>query len=130
MKILLADRHPEVRSALRLILERIPAVTTLAEANSLAEALAQCAADAPDLVLFDLDLAAPSRARQQPLADLVHIFQRLCPSARLVAMSSRFEAKREVLEAGADGFISKTDPPDIVLDGILRFLENPSDQKN
>ena len=130
MKILLADPHPEVRSALRLILERIPAVTAVSEANSLVEALAQCAQEAPGLVLFDLDLAAPSRARQQPLSDLVRIFQRLCPSARLVAMSSRFEAQRAALEAGADGFISKTDPPDAVLASILRFLENQTETKN
>ncbi len=126
MKILLADPHPEVRSALHLLLERVPAVTAVAEVSSLVEALTECACGSPDLVLFDLDLTAPSRSQPQPLADLIRVFQRLCPSARLVAMSSRFEAKQLAQEAGADEFISKTDPPDAVFAGILRFLENQS----
>ncbi len=41
-------------------------------------------------------------------------------------MSSRFEAEQEALAAGASGFISKTDPPDVVLSGIQRFIENRS----
>jgi len=126
MKILLADPHPEVQSALHLILGRIPEISLVSEAGSLVQLLAQCAQSCPDLVLFDLDLIRSTRSRTQPLADLVSVFQRLCPGTRVVVMSSRFEAEQEALAAGASGFISKTDPPDEVLSGILRFLENRS----
>jgi two-component system, NarL family, invasion response regulator UvrY len=122
MKILIADPHPEVLSALHLIVKRIPQVSEVMEANSLVQLLARCAQSCPDLILFDLDLAQPARSRAQTLADLIHVAQRLCPGSRVVAMSSRFEAEQEALAAGASGFISKTDPPDEVFSGIARLL--------
>ncbi len=59
MKILIADPHPEVQSALHLILDRIPEVSRVNEAGSLVQLLAQCAQSCPDLILFDLDLIQP-----------------------------------------------------------------------
>ena len=126
MKILLADPHPEVQSALRLIINRIPEVTGVCEAGSLVQLLAQCAQSCPDLILFDLNLVQPSRSRAQSLADLISVLRRLCPGSRVVVMSSRFEAEQEALAAKASGFISKTDPPDEVLSAIARYLENRS----
>jgi DNA-binding NarL/FixJ family response regulator len=124
MMILIADPHPEVQSALHLIASRIPQVSAVRAAGSLIQLLAQCAQSCPDLILFDLDMAPPSRANPQPLADVVTVLLRLCPASRVVVMSSRFEAEQEALSAGAAGFISKTDPPDVVMTGIVRFLEN------
>ncbi len=130
MKILLADPHPEVQSALHMILNRIPQVTGVSEAGSSLQLLAQCAQACPDLVLFDADLVYPARSLARPniqlLADLISVLHRLCPGARVVVMSSRFEGKQEALAAGATGFISKTDPPDTVLTDLVRFLENHS----
>ena len=126
MKILLADPHPEVQTALHLIADRIPAVTGVSEAGSLVQLLAQCAQSCPELILFDANLVYPSRALTQQLADLISVLHRLCPCSRVVVMSSRFEVEQEALAAGAAGFISKTDPPDEVLSGIVRFLENRS----
>jgi DNA-binding NarL/FixJ family response regulator len=123
MKILIADPHPEVQSALHLIASRIPAVTEVSEVGNLIQLLAQCAQTCPDLILFDLDLVQRSRAHPQPLADVVGVLRRLCPFARLVVMSSRFEAQQEALAAGTSGFISKTDAPGVVLSEITRLLE-------
>ena len=124
MKILVADPHPEVESALRLIIGRIPGVTLVSEVGSLVQLLAQCAQACPSLILFDLDLVHASRVHTDTAADPIRALRTLCPTARIVAMSSRFEAKQEALTAGADGFISKTDPPDEVVSGIARFLQN------
>jgi two-component system, NarL family, invasion response regulator UvrY len=122
MKILLADPHPEVQAALHLIVNRIPEVTEVREANNLVHLLAECVQACPDMILFDLDLVYPVRSRSQTLADLINVFHHLCPCSRLVAMSSRFEAEQEALAAGASGFISKTDPPDEVFSDIVRLL--------
>lgn len=124
MKILIADPHPEVRSALRLILNRLPEVTEVSEAGSLDQLLAQCenaqrAFNCPHLTLFDPALARASSS----LAGLVSALRRLCPRGLLVVMSSCFESAEEILAAGADGYISKTDPPDEVFSAISRFLE-------
>ncbi|MBN1666215.1 MAG: response regulator transcription factor [Anaerolineales bacterium] len=126
MKILIADPHPEVQSALQLILHRIPEVTEVREAGSLVQLLALCAQSCPDLILFDLNLVAPSRSRAQSLADFISVLRRLCPCSQLVGMSSRFETEQEAKIAGANGYISKTAPPDEVLSSIVRFLKQSS----
>jgi DNA-binding NarL/FixJ family response regulator len=126
MKILLADPHPEVRSALHLIIDRITVVTEVSVAASPVQMLGQCAQSCPDLILFDLDFVYPTRANPHALADLINVLRRLCPHSHLIAMSSRLEARQEALVGGADGFISKTDAPDEVMAGIVQFLENQS----
>lgn len=126
MKILIADQHPEVQSALHLILAQIPEVTEVCEAGSLVHLLALCTQACPDLILFDFDLLRPSRSRTQTLADFVSVLQRLCPCGQLVVMSSRFEVEEEALVVGANGYISKTAPPDEVLSSIAGFLKKIS----
>lgn len=126
MKILIADPHPAVQSALHLIAGCIPQVSEVNEAGSLVQLLAQCASSCPDLILFDLALVQPPRPSLQPLADLILVLRCLCPSARLVVISSRFEPQAEILAAGASGLISKTDPPDEVMARLSGFLENGS----
>ncbi len=126
MKILIADPHPEVQSALRLTAGRLPGVTAVSAAGSLVQLLAQCAQACPDLILFDLNLVHPTRSQPETLADLIRVLRRLCPGGKLIAMSSRLEADAEALAAGADGFISKTDLPDEVFAGLAGYLENRS----
>jgi DNA-binding NarL/FixJ family response regulator len=124
MKILIADPHPEVQSALHLILNRIPDVTGVIEAGSLVQLLAQCAQSCPDLILFDINLVHPTRSHSHSIDDLMRVLRRLCPCALVVVMSSQFEAEQEALDAGANGYISKTDPPDEFLSKIVGFLKN------
>jgi DNA-binding NarL/FixJ family response regulator len=125
MKILVADPHPVVQTALHLTLSRIPGVILLTAAGSLAQLLSQCEQICPDLILLDLDLIHPSQ-HPRSLDDLLELLHRLCPGAKIATMSTRLEVKQEALAAGVSGFISKTDPPDDVLSNILRLLENSS----
>jgi DNA-binding NarL/FixJ family response regulator len=126
MKILIADPHPEVVSALHLILSRVPDVGEVKAVGSLVQLLAQCAQTCPDLILFDANLAQSTRLQPQSLADQIRVLRRLCPCSLLVVMSSRFEAEQEAVIAGANGYISKTDAPDEVLSTIRRYLGNRS----
>lgn len=124
MKVLLADPHPEVQSALRLIIDRIPEVTGVSEASSLVQLLAQCAQSCPDLILFDRNFIHPYHS--QSLADLIGVLRRLCPCSQVMVMSSRFEAEQEALSAGASGFISKMAAPDEVRSSIVQCLKHRS----
>jgi DNA-binding NarL/FixJ family response regulator len=126
MKILIADPHPEVQSALHLILNRIPDVTGVIEAGSLVQLLAQCAQSCPDLILFDINLVHPSRLRNHSLDDMISVLRCLCPRSLVVVMSSRFETEQEALAAGANGFISKTDPTEEFSTSIVGLLKNHS----
>ena len=111
MKILLADPHPEVRTALRLVLEQQAGLLVLGEIRDAFELVAQAVQDCPDVILLDPDLPGVRAS----LEKLVAALKARCPCARVVALSSHPGAERECLEAGAEAFFCKSDPPDALL---------------
>lgn len=112
MHILLADNQPRVRFALRVLLERQPGLEVVGEATEAEELLAQAEAACPDLVLLGWEL--PGLAAVGSLAAL----RRACPKICVIALSGLPEARRAALDAGADAFVSKTDPPGRLLEVI------------
>jgi len=112
MRILLADNQPKVRFALRVLLEQHAGHEVEGEAVDAEGLLAQVELACPDLVLFAWGL--PGRAA----ADLLLALRELCPDTFVIALSGRPEARRAALAAGADGFVSKTDPPERLLAAI------------
>ncbi len=115
MHILLADDQPKVRSALRLLLEQQPWATAIFEADDAGALLARASAQLPGLVLLDWEL--PGFKPEECLGSL----RTLCPAPIIVAMSVNLEAARPALNAGADAFISKGDPPRTLL-AVLESL--------
>ena len=112
MRVLLADDHPEVRSALRLILEQEPNLTVVAEADAANGLLSQLRSVDPDLVLMDWELPGIN-----PL-DLLSALHSLSPDAMVIAISGRPEACCAALAAGANAFVSKGDPPERLLSAV------------
>jgi DNA-binding NarL/FixJ family response regulator len=111
MDVLLADDQAKVRSALRLLLEQQPEVDVLGEAVDATGLVDWVKATSPDLVLLDWELPGLSPERLATLREL-------CPSVVVIALSGQPEARRAALTAGADGFVSKGDPPERLLDAI------------
>jgi len=109
MRVLLADDQSKVRSALRLLLEQQPGLSVVSEAAEAEDLLAQVEATQPDLVLLDWEL--PGLRTDDRLSTL----RRLCPRLKVIALSGQLEARRAALTAGADGFVSKGDPPEQLL---------------
>jgi DNA-binding NarL/FixJ family response regulator len=126
MKIILADPNPEVRSALQLVIEHIPGMCVAGETGRVLPLLRLCSQQCSDLVLLDSELIRrdfnPRHPGSHPLADILAVIHRLCPGTKVVVMSSQFELGQEALVSGADGFISKTDPPEIFREKITHFL--------
>lgn len=112
MRILLADDQTKVRFALRALLGQKPELCVVSEAVDAKELLAQAEAVCPDLVLLDWGLQG------QTLVDLLPALRQICPELSVIALSGRSEARQAALAAGADAFISKTDPPDKLLAAI------------
>jgi CheY-like chemotaxis protein len=115
MKILLADDNSEVRSALRLLLEQEPVpgiVTEVADARGL---ITQLRRDCPLVILLDWELPGLHTI------DFLAMVRSGCPETKIIAMSSRFEARQQALSAGADAFVSKAEPPEQIL-RTLRYL--------
>ncbi len=122
MKVLLADRRSDVRSALRLLLEQNPDIIVIGEASRADELLAM-AETGPDLVLCDCELA------NDGTMNLLKSLRSLCGRTAFIVLSSRSEQREQVLAAGADYFVSKADAPE-TLRGILDSLLKKSERTN
>ena len=114
MRILLADPQAKVRFALRVLLERRPDFQVVGEAACAEELLVLAAASCPDLVLLDWSVA-------EAMAEGLMVALRCeCPSAGVIVLSGRPEARKAALAAGADTFVSKGNPPEHLLAAIVR----------
>jgi len=116
MEILLADDNPEVRSALRLLLEQDPLPIIVMEISDTQGLFASLRENCPLAVLLDWEL--PEFHGKDAL-DAIHSF---CPGMKVIAMSSRYEARHEALRAGADAFISKAEPAEQILATLYALL--------
>ncbi len=125
MRILLADSHPEVVSALHFLLEQEPGLEVVAEADEAGALLDRAEELRPDLVLLEWELPGigPMASRPRTRRALFTALRRTCPEVAVVAMSGRPEVRRNVLAAGADGFVSKGDPPEHLLGALRGFLQ-------
>jgi DNA-binding NarL/FixJ family response regulator len=116
MRVLLADDQAWLRSALRLLLEQqadIEVVGEAAEANVL---LSIIQAVSPDLLLLDWEL--PGAGANGSGARLLRRIRTCCPRVSVIVMSGRPEASTMALDAGADYFVSKADPPESLLAAV------------
>lgn len=113
--VLIADDHPDVANALTALLLAQSDFVPLGAVASARELFEAVEATHPEIVMVDWEL--PGLDPRQAVATL----REHGKGPQIVAMSAFLLAARAALAAGADVFISKTDPPDSVL-AILRRL--------
>jgi DNA-binding NarL/FixJ family response regulator len=118
MRILLADDQPEVRSAIRLLLEQQPERNQVEEVTNAQELFHFIENYRPDLLLLDWDL--PGAAPENLLSKL----QSSCPYLITVVLDSSPQIRKAALKAGAKEFVSKNDPPERLLTVIRHFIES------
>jgi DNA-binding NarL/FixJ family response regulator len=112
MQILLADNQPQVRFGLSVLLEHQPGIEIIGEAANARDLLALSQTSCPDLILLDW------RLPKMQTADLLAHLREICPSATVIVLSGRPEARRAALDAGADGFVGKYELPEKLLAAI------------
>ena len=112
LRILLADDNPEIRSALRLLLETRLDLEVITEARDMEHVLAQVEDAHPDLIILDWEL--PGR----PTRERVSVLRALVPGLKIFIINTQPEIQQQVLAEGADAFICKTDPPDKLLKAL------------
>lgn len=117
VRVLLADDQEKVRSALRLLIEQELAFRVVAEAGSAAELPDAVRTAEPQVVLLDWEL--PGLPDAHKLAAL----RQLDPHIKVIALSGSPEARQSALEEGANGFVSKGEPPDGVLQALYFVRE-------
>lgn len=112
VRVLIAERRPGVRFALRTLLQQHDGLEIAGEAADAESLMAQLQAGCPDLVLLDWDL--PGMAAGSSMATV----RRACPHLMVIALSGRPGRRQAALEAGADAFLSKMEPPERLLEMI------------
>lgn len=119
IRVVIADDHRLLRAGLRMLLAEMPGVTVEAEAADGNEALAACAACAPDLVL--MDIAMPGMGGLEALREL----RARHPDTR-VLMLSMLASEEHVLQAlrlGASGYLLKDTAPaelELAIGAVMR----------
>ncbi len=116
IRILLADDHPIVREGYLRLLERQPDFSVIAEACDGEAAVDAFISHSPDIVL--MDIAMPGAGG---LAAVEAILSR-DPNARIIVVSMHQGAifAQKAIAAGARGFVSKSSPPEELINVITR----------
>lgn len=116
-RVMCVDDNRPVRDALRRMLELSghACVAELESADGLGEAFGR---STPDVVLLDIDM--PGRDSLEALAELV----RERPEARVVVLSGhvRRDLVERALDAGAWGYVSKTESPERIGEAVARVV--------
>jgi DNA-binding NarL/FixJ family response regulator len=121
MRVLIADDQPSVRIALKLALQQqdIDVAGDVADSREL---LAWFKTNQADLLLLDWELP------DQPGKKIIPILRDRYPGLTVIVLNSRPQTRTEALSAGADGFVSKGDPPDYLL-SLLATARRADKQK-
>jgi DNA-binding NarL/FixJ family response regulator len=122
IRILIADDHELFRRGVAAELTQVPGWVVAAEATNGRDAVALAASLKPDIVVLDLtmpELNGLEAARQIILAD---------PSARILILTAHESEQlvREVLSAGAQGYVLKSDAGRTLITGLQVLLEGGS----
>ncbi len=114
ISVLLVDDHPVVVEGLRKVLATAGDISIAGEAHDAAGAIEQARALKPDVILLDLRMPGASgvqatrRMREQDVRSAVIILTSYGDQAYV----------RQAIEAGADGYLLKTTPPDELIAAI------------
>jgi DNA-binding NarL/FixJ family response regulator len=116
MRTVLADGQPTVRDALRVLVTQGLGMNVVGEAGTLPTLQRQVQMHRPDLAIVDWDLLARS-------ASVLAGVRACSPGLRIVVIGLRPGMRPDALAAGADGFVSKMDAPDVVAGALQPCLE-------
>ena len=114
IRILIADDHPIFRKGLRSLLEAERAFTVVGEASAGDEAVRQCRALHPDVLL--LDMAMPGVSGMDALGELA----RAPLPVRTIVLTASIERPEIVkaLQLGAAGVVLKSSSPELLFKSI------------
>ncbi len=122
IRILVADDHPVVRQGLVAMLNTQPDFDVIGEAGSGTETIERVAAQAPDVLLLDLEMPEP---------DGVEVIRQLRERGRdvRVIVFTAFDTDERIVgavQAGAQGYLLKGAPRDEIFEAIRVVNEGGS----
>ena len=114
IRILIADDHGIVRSGLRMLIDRQPDMTVVAEANDGVDALERTQSERPDVAV--LDVSMPRMTGLQAAREI----RSHSPDTRVLMLSMHDDDRYffEGLEAGAAGYVLKRAADTDLIDAV------------
>ncbi|MBL8240011.1 MAG: response regulator transcription factor [Bryobacterales bacterium] len=114
IRILLADDHTVVRKGIRMILTAQPDMEVVAEAKNGLEAVEEAGKTQPDVVIMDVNMEGLNGIEG------ARRIGETSPRSRVLALSMHRDAVyvREMLRAGAKGYLVKDADDDALLDAV------------
>ena len=122
--IIIADDQADVRSALRLLLEQELGLHEVSEATNTSDLLSQLETNCPDLVLLDWELPGSKNV------ELLPSLRTKYPQLFVIVLSGRSMARQAALSAGADAFVGKGEPPEVLLSTLCECLRRNNAEVN
>lgn len=121
-RVLVAETDHNIRSALCLVLERMPQFRLVGQSEDVDELLSDSAALEPDLIIIDLDL------RGIHVEEHVGVLHNVSPTAMTIALSTHDDQRRAALAAGVTACVSKTESPRKLLEMLNEFCPQQDDE--
>ena len=120
VRVMLADDHKIMREGIHALLENEPGIEVIGEADGGEKAVRMALERRPDVVLMDITMPDLSgiEATRRILADM--------PQVKVVALSMHSDRRfvREMLEAGAAGYLLKDDAFEELKNALLAVSRN------
>jgi DNA-binding NarL/FixJ family response regulator len=120
LRILIADDHAVVRLGVRAMLEREPGWVVCAEATTGREAVAEAIRLRPDVVI--LDLSMPELNGLEATRQIRRVWS---ANILVLTMHDSDEMVRELVEAGAHGYVLKSDAGRTLVDAVRGLASQP-----
>jgi DNA-binding NarL/FixJ family response regulator len=118
VRILVADDHEVVRQGVRTVLEGQPQWVVCGEASTGREAVAKAVALQPDVVVLDI-----SMPELNGLEATRQIRRLVATKVLVLTVHESDQLVNEVVDAGAHGYVLKTDAGRTLVDAIRALLE-------
>ena len=118
MRILLATCETDLRLSMELLLSEQPGIKILGSASDTEGFIALVKSTCPDLALLDWDL--PGRPVEEVL-NLIKLFE---VPPKLIVLGKHPDSKKTALQAGADAYVDKGDPPENLLAVFKHLIPN------
>lgn len=122
MKILLADKEPNIRYGLSTLFEALPEFDVAAEADNTTDFYNALRFISPDLILMSLQFP------EIEIGTFVKNIKTNYPDTQIVIMDTDAEQKQYALSTGADGFVSKSEKPEYLIMAIHEIRKNKKRQ--
>lgn len=115
-RVLLADDHPLVRSALASLLKGHPEVEVVGQVGSFPELWQALDDTVPEVVVLDVKMPGGNGL------DAVHELRRRHPEVNVLVLSGlpETELAARMIQEGASGYVQKDETPDVLREAIVR----------